>query len=100
MIIVTQVEADGRAFGYKVVGGSTPLSTRVFGPSFFDPLIGTISGDRLLWGSKVKNIAVLTAHHTMRFNEIWSDGDTPRALLNPVWRLVDAERASTLPLKK
>ena len=95
MLIVTHIDREGLAVGYAVDGPPQPLS-HVQGPAGFNPFRARISGASLSYGDE-HNLRMIsfTPENRAVFHKRWPDGFAASVALEPVWTLVDAERAGS-----
>jgi DNA-binding winged helix-turn-helix (wHTH) protein len=93
MLIVTQVDRNGSALGYTVDGPPqprTPVQTSA-GSHVFQ---ARISGDSLLYETEYgRRVATMTSQNRIELQMRWRDGRVGAVSLDPVWTLVEAERA-------
>jgi hypothetical protein len=94
MLIVTEVAAQGRASGYYVLGSPTARSLYKT-TATAQPFKGNIAGDQLSFQEDNFDIAATIANGgSLAVVQKQKDGMTLNVTLNPVWRLLDAERSA------
>ena len=94
MLIVTDVSAEGRASGHYVLGSPTARSLykAVATAQSFE---GKITGDQLSFREDNFDITATIANGgSLAVAQKQKDGMTLNVTLNPVWRLLDAERSA------
>ena len=94
MLIVTRVESSSQANGFYVFGPPTPKSFNQ-NPANYRQFAGTIEGDELSFNTHDggRYIATFTTGNRLKvFNRI-RDGRSTTIVINPLWRLVEAERS-------
>jgi DNA-binding winged helix-turn-helix (wHTH) protein len=95
MLIVTTVDEGGVAEGYEVHGPAQPRSPTQ-SPAHAAPFVARISGDMLQFSSFTgKHEATLTEQNRISFRLTYRIGGVGLVTLDPVWTLVEAERAAT-----
>ncbi len=91
MLIVTQVDRDGRAVGYTVDGPPQP-KTPVQTPAGSHVFQARISGDSLFYDTPYgRRVASLTSQNRIELQMLWRDGRVGAVSLDPVWALIQAE---------
>ena len=94
MLIVTEVAAQGRASGYYVLGSPTVRSLYK-AVATAQPFEGKITGDQLSFQEDKFDITGTLANGgSLAVVQKQKDGMTLNVTLNPVWRLLDAERSA------
>ena len=94
MLIVTHVDGEGFAVGYAVDGPPQPLS-HIQSPAGFNPFRARISGASLSYGGEYDpRVISFTPENRVVFHKQWRDGFAGSVSLDPVWTLVEAERAA------
>ena len=94
MLIVTHVDQEGFAVGYAVDGPPQPLS-HIQSPAGFNHFRARISGASLSYGGEHdQRVISFTAENRVVFRKEWRDGFAGSVSLDPVWTLVEAERAA------
>ena len=94
MLIVTEVAAQGRASGYYILGSPTARSLYK-AVATAQPFEGKITGDQLSFPEDKFDItATLANGGSLAVVQKQKDGTTLNVTLNPVWRLLDAERSA------
>jgi DNA-binding winged helix-turn-helix (wHTH) protein len=95
MVIITDVEKAGILAGFTIRGPRQPLSV-VKSPAGSAHFRAYISGDSFRYsGPASEREVVLTAGNRLEFSEVFTaTGATMRVVLDPVWTLVEAERAA------
>jgi TIR domain len=95
MLIVTKVDAPTQATGYWVWGSPTAREPRQF-PAGADPFEGNITGNQLTFrGQRRYGVtATLAPSDRLSIVQTRDSGQKAYITLNPVWRLVDAERSA------
>jgi len=94
MLIVTNVDKDGIAAGFSANGPAQPGS-RFQSPAFVVPFKARISADSLSYsGDEGEHGATLTQQNRLAHKLTWWDGRVALVTLDPVWNLVEAERAA------
>jgi DNA-binding winged helix-turn-helix (wHTH) protein len=92
MLIITQVDRDGRAVGYTVDGPPQP-KTPVQTPAGSHVFQARISGDSLSYNTEYgRRVASLTSQNRIELQMLWRDGKVGAVSLDPVWTLIEAER--------
>jgi hypothetical protein len=95
MLIVTHVDRDGTAEGYIAAGPPQPKS-HVQSPAYTSPFKARISGDFLSYGDGGgEYVASLTVQNRIEFKLKRRDGTSGVVSLDPVWTLLEAERATS-----
>jgi DNA-binding winged helix-turn-helix (wHTH) protein len=97
MLIVTSVDADGIAEGYGV-NGPPQSNSHIQTPPKHWRLKMRISGDSLSYSDTTgRYVASLTPQNQLTLKATFWDRVTPAwVLLEPVWTLVEAERAASM----
>jgi hypothetical protein len=94
MLIVTEVAAQGRASGYYVLGSPTARSLYK-AVAAAQPFEGKITGDQLSFQEDKFDItATVASGGSLAIVQKQKDGTALNVSLNPVWRLLDAERSA------
>jgi hypothetical protein len=94
MLIVTNVAAEGRASGYYVLGSPTARSLYKASAAA-QPFDGKIAGDQLSFQEDSFDVTATIANGgSFAIVQKQKDGNTLSVTLNPVWRLLDAERSA------
>jgi TIR domain len=95
MLIITNVEAPNRATGYYLWGSPTAQEKRQF-PAGADPVDGTGTGDKLTFqqDGRYSVTATLNSSGALSIAQKRPTGITGYVVLNPVWRLLQAEQAA------
>ena len=95
MVIITSVEKAGIVAGFTARGPRQALSV-VKSPAGSTHFKAYISGDSFRYsGPASEREVVLTAGNRLEFSEVFTaTGATMRVVLDPVWTLVEAERAA------
>jgi hypothetical protein len=94
MLIVTEVAAQGRASGYYVLGSPTARSLYKTAATA-QPFEGKITGDQLSFQEdKFDVTATIAIAGSLAIVQKQKDGTALNVTVNPVWRLLDAERSA------
>jgi hypothetical protein len=94
MLIVTNVAGEGRASGYYVLGSPTARS-RYQASAAAQPFDGKITGDQLSFQEQSFDVsATIVNGKSFAIVQKQKDGTALNVTLNPVWRLLDAERSA------
>jgi hypothetical protein len=94
MLIVTEVAAQGRASGYYVLGSPTARSLYKT-VATAQPFEGKITGDQLSFQEDKFDItATIASGGSFAIVQKQKDGTALSVTVNPVWRLLDAERTA------
>jgi DNA-binding winged helix-turn-helix (wHTH) protein len=94
MLIVTQVDRDGIAVGYGVNGPPQPTG-RIQNPAGPFTIRRRISGDALSWENEHgRHVISFTRDNRVEMTVTYRDGLVGVVSLDPVWTLVEAERAA------
>jgi DNA-binding winged helix-turn-helix (wHTH) protein len=94
MLVLTNVEKSGIVTGFAVRGPRQDLSL-VAVPAGSSHFKARISGDSFRYsGPSSEREVVLIAGNQLEFKEVFNTGMTVRAVLEPVWTLVEAEHAA------
>jgi hypothetical protein len=95
MIIVTAVDKTGRAIGYYVYGPPTPKAFEQ-DPAGHVQFAGQIEKDKLTFETRrAVFVATMTTGDRLHLVAKRFDGRSPTAVVEPVWRLVEAERTAS-----
>jgi DNA-binding winged helix-turn-helix (wHTH) protein len=95
MLIVTHVDREGFAVGYAVDGPPQPMS-HIQSPAGFNSFRARISGASLSYGGEHdQRVISFTPENRILFHKEWPDGFAGSVSLDPVWILVEAERAAS-----
>jgi hypothetical protein len=90
-LIVEDVSADGLAIGYTFFG--PPKSESIQSPARYYSFVAKISDDKLvIKGKRTEIVAAIDAANKILMTETFVNGVTGKALLTPIWQLVDAEK--------
>jgi DNA-binding winged helix-turn-helix (wHTH) protein len=96
MLIVTQVDRDGTAIGYGVSGPPQPMG-HVQNPAGPFAIKARISAGSLSWkGNHGQHVASLTEDNRVELRLTYWDDTIGVVSLDPVWTLVEAERAAAV----
>ena len=96
MLIVTQVDREGIAVGYGVNGPPQPTG-HVQNPAGPFAIKARISAGSLSWkGNHGRHVASLTRDNRVELRLSYWDGSMGVVSLDPVWTLVEAERAAAV----
>jgi TolB-like protein/DNA-binding winged helix-turn-helix (wHTH) protein len=93
MLIVTDVDGDGTIMGYFVFGPPTPQTVGQNAAGFVQWL-GKVSDGALTYRYLYGTMTVQLAGDNIFLVQNRTDGRRPAVTMEPVWRLVDEERAS------
>jgi len=93
MLIVTNVETDGKLMGYFVYGPPTPQTIEQTAAGYHQWL-GTVAGDILTYPYPRGTTTVQFSGDNLFLTQKRDDGRTPTITLEPVWRLVDEEHSA------
>lgn len=94
MLIITDVNGDGTAAGYFANGPSQPKSF-IQSPPHFGAFKARISGASLSYSNMMgEYVASFTAQDRIELKVVFRDGLIAWVAHDPVWTLVDAERAA------
>jgi DNA-binding winged helix-turn-helix (wHTH) protein len=94
MLIVTAVDDRGAAEGYEVHAPAQPKSP-IQSPAHAAPFVAHISGATLHYSSFTgEHEATLTLQNQINFRLTFQKGGIGLVTLDPVWTLVEAERAA------
>jgi DNA-binding winged helix-turn-helix (wHTH) protein len=100
MLIITNVEKSGILKGIAVLGPRQPFSSPGTFPAGSWPFNAHVSGESFYSGSAKERHVTLLEQSRLEYVETWENGHQVRVILDPVWTLVEAERAAVAQTAK